>query len=116
MIAGLLFRFSNSVYTGSITDFICECCPMMMFMLCFFGFMDVMILYKWVTPMPGTPPNIINSLISMAMFSKDVDPMFGPTAPRILMIMAMMAIPIMLIPKPFIVLLQHSTGHGGGHG
>ena len=31
-----------------LLDFFCECCPMMVFMLAFFGFMDYMILYKWV--------------------------------------------------------------------
>lgn len=35
---------------------------MFIFMICFFGFMDYMILYKWVTPM-REPPSIINSMI-----------------------------------------------------
>ena len=61
-------RWSNAFYEKNMTDFICECIPMMIFMpkpqcnlrcgsvvfvvlfhmlrLCFFGWMDCMILYK----------------------------------------------------------------------
>ena len=60
---------SETLDTGSIkqwpteVDFCCECVPMMVFMVCFFGFMDYMVLFKWVTPMPN-PPSIINSMIA----------------------------------------------------
>mmetsp|Transcript_21646 Transcript_21646/g.54819 ORF Transcript_21646/g.54819 Transcript_21646/m.54819 type:complete len:243 (+) Transcript_21646:3-731(+) len=89
-------------------------------MVCFFGFMDYMILYKWVTPMPN-PPSIINSLIAMAMWGEDLNPMLGAELPRILMAVSMLAVPFMLIPKPLIKLWQHnkevaarsSRGHGG---
>ena len=43
---------------------------MMIFMFCTFGFMDFMILYKWVTPL-DTPPSIIHSLIAMAFGVED---------------------------------------------
>merc|ERR1719440_35672 len=39
MILGLLLRFSNAVHERNMVDFFCECCPMMVFMLAFFGFM-----------------------------------------------------------------------------
>ena len=64
MIVGLLLRFSNAIYEGSTLDLIFECCPMMVFMICFFGFMDYMILFKWVTALEE-PPSIINSMIAM---------------------------------------------------
>merc|ERR1719379_2766615 len=65
MIAGLLLRCANSVHERNWLDLICEWVPMMVFMICFFGFMDYMILHKWVTPIPEMP-SIINSLICMA--------------------------------------------------
>eukprot|EP00931_Biecheleriopsis_adriatica_P084446 TRINITY_DN5828_c0_g1_i1.p1 TRINITY_DN5828_c0_g1~~TRINITY_DN5828_c0_g1_i1.p1 ORF type:complete len:885 (+),score=170.25 TRINITY_DN5828_c0_g1_i1:224-2656(+) len=108
MIVGLLLRFGNALHTRNTTDFFCECIPMMVFMLCFFGFMDVMILYKWVTPM-SNPPSIINSLIAMAMWNEDSNPMFGMTLPRVLMGLSMLAVPFMLIPKPIIMHLQHKA-------
>merc|ERR1719453_2265103 len=102
MIVGLLLRFSNAVYEGNMVDFFCECCPMMISMVCFFGFMDYMILYKWVTPM-SDPPSIINSLIAMGMWQQDPSPMFGATVPQMLMAATMITVPWMLFPKPLII-------------
>eukprot|EP00438_Fugacium_kawagutii_P003611 Skav221988 [mRNA] locus=scaffold4787:24791:34067:- [translate_table: standard] len=63
MLVGLLLRFRNAMYEKNKVDFACECLPMFIFMICFFGFMDYMILFKWVTPMRD-PPSIINSMIA----------------------------------------------------
>jgi V-type H+-transporting ATPase subunit a len=120
MILGLLLRFSNALTDGNTLDFFFECVPMMVFMVCFFGFMDYMILYKWVTPMDN-PPSIINALISMAMWTPDPNPMLGESLPRILMGLSMLSVPFMLIPKPFILYQQHKAteherlarSHGG---
>merc|ERR1711971_820648 len=120
---------------GSKTDLICECIPMFVFMICFFGFMDFMIVYKWTHVIPagdGTdgPPSIINSLICMAMFQNDAQPLLpgsGDFAHN-LMTAAACAVPIMLFPKPFILRSLHNSktpkekedeetgGHGHGHG
>merc|ERR1712166_16869 len=143
MTFGLCLRVSNAVHDGSKTDFICECIPMFIFMICFFGFMDYMILFRWthviaVDPILGTdgPPSIINSLICMAMFQEDKQPLWhlsGDFAHN-LMTLAACAVPIMLFPKPFILLSMHNAkeakkksgehslmdeenaGGGGGHG
>jgi len=124
MIVGLLLRFSNSVHEANMVDFFCECVPMMIFMICFFGFMDYMILYKWVTAMEN-PPSVINSLIAMGMWQTDSAPMFGNGLPKLLMAITMLTVPWMLIPKPAILYMkmkreqeqqQANGGHGGGHG
>ena len=44
MIVGLLLRWSKTIMERSCLDFICECIPMMSFMVCLFGWMDFMIL------------------------------------------------------------------------
>jgi len=105
MIVGLLLRFSNAAHDRNMVDFLCECCPMMVFMVCFFGFMDYMILYKWVTFMDN-PPSIINSLIAMGMWQTDPNPMFGNGLPRMLMAISMITVPWMLIPKPVILWMR----------
>lgn len=119
MLLGVVLRFMNAAHEGNFVDFFCECCPMMVFMLAFFGFMDYLILYKWVTPMDN-PPSIINSMISMAMWTEDPNPMLGASLPRMLMLIAMLTVPVMLIPKPLIRLMQHKAqtqpGHQGGRG
>merc|ERR1711865_752483 len=83
MTIGLFLRVSNALHDGSKTDFICECIPMFVFMICFFGFMDFMIVYKWTHAesadegiMTNGPPSIINSLICMAMFQTDATPLW----------------------------------------
>jgi len=133
MTLGLFLRLANAFHDRSKTDLICECIPMFVFMICFFGFMDFMILYKWthVIEGPGThgPPSIINSLICMAMFQTDAQPLWNGSGDfaHHLMMAAAAAVPIMLFPKPFI--LRHlnnskkegaadeeTGGHGHGHG
>jgi V-type H+-transporting ATPase subunit a len=131
MIVGLLLRFSNAIYDGNKIDLAFECCPMMVFMLFFFGFMDYMIMYKWVTPMDD-PPSIINALICMGMFQEDKNAMFGAAVPFWLMVVSALSVPMMLIPKPYLLWKQHQAtlyasggfhsngaggfGNGGGHG
>merc|ERR1712007_294766 len=105
MVVGLMLRFSNALFEKNTLDFFCECCPMMVFMLCFFGFMDYMILYKWVTPMDN-PPSIINSLIAMGMWQDDSNPMFGMGLVRVLMALTMLTVPMMLIPKPVVLAMR----------
>merc|ERR1719487_2058568 len=113
MIVGLFLRFANSVYEGNMLDFFCECCPMMIFMVCFFGYMDYMILYKWVTLMDN-PPSIINSLIAMGMWQEDSAPMFGADLPKLLMLITMLTVPWLLIPKPLLLHMRMKATSQGG--
>jgi len=136
MTFGLFLRVGNALHDRSKTDLICECIPMFVFMICFFGFMDFMILYKWTHVIEGPttngPPSIINSLICMAMFQTDAQPLWegsGDFAHR-LMTYAALAVPIMLFPKPFILRhlnqqeeakkekgqVDEESAGGGGHG
>uniref|UniRef100_A0A7S2K1C8 V-type proton ATPase subunit a n=1 Tax=Zooxanthella nutricula TaxID=1333877 RepID=A0A7S2K1C8_9DINO len=109
MIVGLMFRWSNALYDKNMTDFIFECVPMMVFMLCFFGWMDVMILYKWTHPIDNAP-NIINSLICMAMGQKDLNPLWPGSVQLASQLMkyTVLSVPFLLFPKPFILLWQHN--------
>jgi len=131
MIVGVLLRWSNALKEKNVTDFLFECVPMMVFMLCFFGWMDVMVLYKWTHPIDNAP-NIINSLICMAMGQEDKNPLWEGSVERaqFLMKCTVASVPFMLFPKPFILLAQHKAaekkkaaggadeevGHAGGHG
>ncbi|CAE8611648.1 unnamed protein product [Polarella glacialis] len=136
MIVGVFLKWSNAFHSRNLTDFIFECLPMMTFMVCFFGWMDWMILYKWVHPIDN-PPSIINSLICMAMGQQDFFPFWDGSVEiaQMLMKFTVLAVPLMLLPKPFILLYQHNqslkkkgdhellhdeeqapAAHGGGHG
>jgi len=62
MLLGVFLRFGNAIHAGSKVDLLCECIPMLIFMVCFFGYMDYMIIYKWTHKIPGAlyknPQNI----------------------------------------------------------
>jgi len=108
MVVGVILRWSNAIYERSLTDFVCECVPMLVFMLCFFGWMDWMILYKWVHPIDN-PPSVINSIICMAMGQEDKFPFYEGSVEmaQVMMKFTVLAVPIMLLPKPFILYYQH---------
>merc|ERR1719223_1940356 len=68
-----------------------------------------------------------NSMIAMAMFGNDTNPMFGEAIPFWLMVTSICAVPVMLLPKPFILRARHAAKaqahshigelpHGGPHG
>merc|ERR1712190_156320 len=106
MFVGVCLKWSNAFHEKNKIDFIFECLPMMTFLCCFFGWMDVMILYKWTHVVPN-PPNIINSLITMAMglgiSNADTNPLWDGSIQlaQSLMMYSVIAVPIMLLPKPF---------------
>jgi V-type H+-transporting ATPase subunit a len=116
MLVGVGLRFSNGFFYGVYTDVIFECIPMLAFMLCFFAYMDFMILYKWVTPMDN-PPSVINSLICMAMGQKDTAPLWDGSVEleKNLMTITMLSVPIMLIPKPVILWMQSKSKKHDDH-
>jgi V-type H+-transporting ATPase subunit a len=110
MVVGVFLRCSNAIHFKNKTDLICECIPMLIFMFCFFGWMDFMILYKWTHPVEGQP-SLINSLICMAMGQKDLTPIYPGSVEfsQTLMLFTMLSVPMMLIPKPISLFLQHKA-------
>jgi len=107
MTMGVMLKWSNAIYNVNFTDFFCECIPMLIFMLCFFGYMDFMILYKWVTPLDN-PPSLINSLISMAMGQQDDAPLWDGVIALEgnLMIATAIAVPWLLFPKIIVLYIK----------
>jgi V-type H+-transporting ATPase subunit a len=75
MCFGILMKGANSVYFKNWIDFWCEFVPQILFMVCTFGLMDFMILYKWthqytseVNPNNlNEPPSIITLLIGLVL-------------------------------------------------
>ena len=120
MLLGVFLKFCNSVFFKNKTDFVFECIPQLFFMLAFFGYMDWMIMYKWVTPVSedpslNGPPGIINSMIVMALGTPDRTPLYLGQAEMqaTLMKVTILSVPLMLIPKPFILWLQNRRKHIG---
>jgi V-type H+-transporting ATPase subunit a len=144
MLLGVFLRFANALHDNNKVDLVCECIPMLIFMVCFFGFMDYMIIYKWTHKIPGAydgpdgpggtgfawdqdedgnpgskgAPSIINSLICMGMHQVDLMPLF-PGAQKTatyLMIASAISVPWLLIPKPLILKSQHQKSDAKADG
>lgn len=114
MLVGVGLKFANSVFFKNKTDFVFECIPQLMFMLAFFGYMDWMIMYKWVTPITqdpalNGPPGIINTMITMGLGTPDHNPLYlgQSDVQALLMKITIWAVPLMLIPKPVILYLEN---------
>jgi len=107
MVLGLFLRFLNAIHFRCWLDFLFECVPMTVFMFCFFGYMDFMIMYKWVHPMDD-PPSIINTLIGMGLGMPEKHPLYEDQSEMqsLLMSLTALSVPMILIPKPLILWLR----------
>ena len=122
MLLGIYLKFTNSLFFRNVTDLVFECIPQLAFMLAFFGYMDYLIMYKWVTPL-ANPPGLIDTMIGMGLNGGGVREgaeMFSnqEILQGILFKIGLISVPLMLIPKPIILWAQHSwnSRHSSGGG
>jgi V-type H+-transporting ATPase subunit a len=50
MTLGVFLKASNSIYFSKWMDLIFEFIPQLVFLLTLFGYMDFLIIYKWLVP------------------------------------------------------------------
>jgi V-type H+-transporting ATPase subunit a len=71
MSLGIIMKAMNNVYFKKPIDFFFEFIPQIVLLLALFGFMDLLIIVKWLTEwdsMTGaTPPSIITTMIVMCL-------------------------------------------------
>lgn len=68
MLFGILMKGVNAIYFSSSLDFFCEFVPQFIFLTCTFGYMDFMIIVKWLTVyQPEDAPSIITTMIDMVL-------------------------------------------------
>ena len=53
MLLGIMLKGLNAIYFKKPLDFIFEFIPQLIFMLCIFGYMNFMIIYKWLKSWNG---------------------------------------------------------------
>jgi len=90
--------------------FFFEFVPRFLFLFCTFGYMVIIIIYKWVqdwdTYPPGTdPPNLVQTMIAMFLSPGRVDAdkkLYDgqATVQVILLVVALLSVPMMLFPGP----------------
>lgn len=69
MSLGLILMALNHQYNSNTLGLFCKFVPQMLFLTCTFGYMDVLIITKWlqVWEPSSTAPSIINTMISMVL-------------------------------------------------
>lgn len=135
MIFGILMRGLNNIYFRAWIDFFFEFLPMLIFMSLTFGYMMVLIFFKWATPWGDSDhpthdaPSIITVFIKMALEPGSWPeglgiPLYGDrdgdlqgSLQAYFLIIALLCAFLILIPKPLILLWKHKRAthyHGLG--
>lgn len=130
MSIGIFMKAFNSVYFGTLVDFFFEFIPQITLLMCLFGFMNVLIIVKWLTPWEGRThraPSIISIMISMFLSQGRVDVetddalLWTANTQQwiciILLLIAFVCVPTMLLVKPLYMKCKmrgqlHTSDHG----
>jgi V-type H+-transporting ATPase subunit a len=62
MAIGIIMKGLNALYKNSSLDYFFEFVPQFIFLMCIFGYMDLLIIVKWLTDWTGnegSAPSII---------------------------------------------------------
>ena len=127
MTFGIVLSGLNHWYAGDRLSLLCEWVPRMLFMLCTFGYMCIIIIYKWTQNYGCTftgictikqPPALIQTMIKMFLSPGSVpksDELYeGQAAVQLLLILiAVISVPVMLLAKPLILNRKRQGANGG---
>jgi len=117
MCLGIFMSLLNAVHFGHTLDVLCEFLPQIIFMLSLFGYMVFLIFFKWTVPLtswPMNPPFLLNVMIQMFLspLNLKLENTVFPGQLRVqqvLLLLAVVAVPWMLLPKPLILRSRHNN-------
>ena len=116
MLLGVVIKGMNAAYFSRWAEFFFEFVPQLILMSSMFGYMDVLIVLKWLTDytgIEGEAPSIIQLMIGMFLnggaLPEGTRPLFGEgktqaTVSFALVIVIIICVPIMLFVKPLCIL------------
>ena len=107
----------NSYHFKNYLDFIFEWIPQQLFFFCTFGYMCILIIFKWtiewgVEKPTDLAPSIIGQMIALPLKvgSTEGKPLWDVESQEslqyTLLLISLICVPVMLIPKPFFIWLQ----------
>ncbi|XP_044776182.1 V-type proton ATPase 116 kDa subunit a isoform X2 [Neomonachus schauinslandi] len=115
MVFGVILSLFNHIYFRRTLNIVLQFIPEMIFILCLFGYLVFMIIFKWChfdVHASQHAPSILIHFINMFLFNYD-DPSNAPLykhqqeVQSFLVIMALISVPWMLLIKPFILRANH---------
>jgi V-type H+-transporting ATPase subunit a len=122
MFLGLCLSLSNALYFRNYVNIFCEFIPQVIFISCIFGYMNIMIFYKWIVysaENSSCAPTILVDMIDMFLLQYPSSPCYAETfwpslgskvqrkVQSLLIVIALLCVPWILIPKPFILRAKH---------
>ncbi len=129
MTFGIILRGMNNLFFNNVIDFVFEFIPQLIFMTTLFGYMIFMIFVKWSTDWSqdtSQAPNIISILMNIFLKKGSVDgkPLiistnFQESLNFWVLIICLVCIPLVLLPKPFIIhskMKEKENSHNEEHG
>ena len=116
MLFGLILNFRNFRHFNDRISIVAEFVPQIVFLLSIFGYMNLLIFYKWIDydgKRAGCAPSILITLINMFLFKHPKEPcsfhpMFSGQVffQNCLLFAAFVTIPVMLCLKPYMLKKQ----------
>lgn len=115
MSLGVCMKAFNAAYFKNKLDLLCEFVPQITLLLVLFGYMDLMIICKWLTDFTGREsqaPSVITNMINMALAGGEIDKgtvavvgddEFQEGLSVFFLIVALICVPWMLFIKPYII-------------
>eukprot|EP00054_Salpingoeca_dolichothecata_P031605 m.264043 g.264043 ORF g.264043 m.264043 type:complete len:844 (-) comp27441_c0_seq1:71-2602(-) len=124
MLFGVVLSYFNHRHFKKELNIIFEFIPQVLFLTCIFGYLCIMIIFKWLTPIDDFPnksaPSLLLMLINMFLqfgANPETDQvLYGSKDGAIqgkvqmaLVVVAVLCVPVMLLPKPFILKARHKA-------
>lgn len=115
MNLGIIMSFFNAKFFRSCVDIWFQFIPQVIFLNSLFGYLSVLIIMKWCT---GSKADLYHIMIYMFLSPTDElgeNELFAgqKTTQMVLLLLALVSVPCMLLPKPFILKSQHQSRHQG---
>ncbi|KAL4581312.1 hypothetical protein LXL04_017523 [Taraxacum kok-saghyz] len=115
MNLGIVLSFFNALYFNNSVNVWFQFIPQMIFLNGLFGYLSVLIILKWIT---GSKADLYHVMIYMFLSPTDdlaENELFPnqKTVQLVLLLLSLIAVPWMLLPKPFILKAQHNRTHQG---
>ncbi|CAG06270.1 unnamed protein product, partial [Tetraodon nigroviridis] len=107
MTFGVCLSFFNYIHFRHISSIFCVLIPELVFMLCLFGYLVFMVVFKWIVYTPAQSkfaPSILIHFIDMFLFTENAqNPLLykhQDVVQKVLLVVAVCAVPVLLLGKP----------------
>nr|XP_029517748.1 V-type proton ATPase 116 kDa subunit a-like isoform X1 [Oncorhynchus nerka] len=118
MTFGVCLAFFNYIHFNQLSSVFLVLIPELFFLLCLFGYLVFMVIFKWLafdTTHSNSAPSILIHFIDMFLFAenKDNPPLYRGqlVVQKVLVVLALCSVPVLLLGKPIHQYITHKRKH-----